>query len=338
MDTPNDNSTTRTEIIRSPSLFLNQVEVSENAGSRGNRAFSGTRLKAVAAPMLYKMLQYTPIPLALLPVRAIVMLLRLAYIWRGNSFRLACEYISRIAARQGYQHRPQRIYQQSLTNAVGVLQNYFQLYRKGSDSVMDRIELHEKDALMINNLLQQHGGVVFAVPHNYAAAFSGMKMHRAFPMLIISRNSSTIERTKIAVDFFERMGISVLLVRGGNPFELSRTMFKVLKTGKSVVATVDSLDHSENAVKVKMFGEQIGFSPWAAKVAVKMGVPVIGAYFRSRGRSIQAVYGEPLITDNVEHAVQHYTSFFERSILEDPASWAYLGDKRWRKVLQKAGG
>jgi hypothetical protein len=34
--------------------------------------------------------------------------------------------------------------------------------------------------------------------------------------------------------------------------------------------------------------------------------------------------------------VQHYVRFFEKNILEDPASWAYLCDKRWGRVLKQA--
>ena len=329
---------TRTEVIQSSALFLGQVEVTEDAGSRGSRAFSGTRIKAVAAPFLYKMLNTVPIPLALLPAKIVIMLVRVLYVLRNNTFRDSCRYICRIASHAGYNHKPFRVYQQSLTNAYGTLQNYFRLYRDGAESVIDYIQLRDSDAAMINETLNQYGGLVIAVPHNYGAVFSAMKMHKAFPLLIVSRNSSTIERTKIAVEYYERMGINVLLVRGGNPFELSRTLFKVLKAGKAVAATVDSLDHSEGALTVKMFGEDIGFSPWAAKIAVKMGVPVVPSFFHSKGRVVEAVYGNPLLTENVQEAVQHYAAFFERQILKDPASWAYLGDKRWRKVLRKAAG
>jgi len=333
-----ENNKSHTEIIRSSALFLGQVEVTEDVGSRGGRVFSGTRIKAVAAPALFKMLKTVPVPLALLPAKIVIGLVRLLYGLRNNSFRHSCQYICRVAAQAGYDHKPFRVYQQSLSNAYGTLQNYFRLYRDGMESVVDYIKLAHKDALMINDALHQYGGLVIAVPHNYGAVFSAMKMHKAFPLLIVSRNSSTIERTKIAVEYFERMGINVLLVRGGNPFELSRTLFKVLKKGKAVAATVDSLDHSEGAVTVKMFGEDIGFSPWAAKIAIKMGVPVVPSFFHSKGRVIEAAYGNPLLTDNVQEAVQHYATFFERQILKDPASWAYLGDKRWRKVLRKAAG
>ena len=43
-----------------------------------------------------------------------------------------------------------------------------------------------------------------------------------------------------------------------------------------------------------------------------------------------------IITTDIEAAVQHYASFYEHQILSDPASWAYLADKRWRRILVNA--
>ena len=56
-------------------------------------------------------------------------------------------------------------------------------------------------------------------------------------------------------------------------------------------------------------------------------------YFKSRGNRTHVVIGEPIMTSDVASAVQHYARFFEHHILDDPASWAYLADKRWRKIL-----
>jgi hypothetical protein len=38
----------------------------------------------------------------------------------------------------------------------------------------------------------------------------------------------------------------------------------------------------------------------------------------------------------VDALVRRYAGFFEQHILDDPASWAYLGDKRWQRVLREA--
>ena len=217
-----------------------------------------------------------------------------------------------------------------------MLDNYFRLYKFGVDSVVDRIHITREDAERLNRLVREHGGVVIAVPHNYASLFAALKMNREFPLICVTRNPSTIERTKIAVDIFERMDASILMVRGGNPIELSRALFSILKSGNTIAATVDSMDHSEAAAEAEIFGQRVGFPTWAAKIAAKKRIPVIPSYFRSDGKQITAIYGEELISDNTEEIVRHYVRFFEKNILADPASWAYLCDKRWGRVLKQA--
>lgn len=336
MNSSNQETNNRSVTIRSESLYSGEFTVTEDAGYRGGKRFSGTRLKATLVPLLYRLVRHVPVPIAALPMKSLLLLLRLFYAWPNNSFRHACEYICKLAATRGYHHNPKQVYRQLIKNANGTLDNYFRLYRHGADTILDRIHIATNDADRINQLANEHGGVVIAVPHNFASLFSAVKMCREFPLLIVSRNPSTIERTKIAVDFFERMGVSILMVRGGNPFELSRTLFSILKSRKAVAATVDSMDHSEGAAKVMAFGQQIGFPTWAAKIAAKKRIPVVPSYFRSNGTQVTAIYGEELISDSTEEIVQHYVSFFEKNILEDPASWAYLGDKRWRRVLREA--
>jgi lauroyl/myristoyl acyltransferase len=335
MKSPSQDNTSRSLTIRSDSLYSGEFTVSEDTGFRSGRLLSGTRLKAIAVPFLYKLIQHTPIFVAALPMRLLLLLVRIAYIWPGNPFRLACENISTLAANSGYHYTPKQVYRQLINNADGMMDNYFRLYKFGVDSVIDRVHIAENDVHRMNHLAEKHGGVVLAVPHNYASLFSALKMSREFPLICVTRNPSTIERTKIGVEFFERMKVRILMVRGGNPIELSRALFSILKSGNVIAATVDSMDHSEAAAEAKIFGQQVGFPTWAAKIAAKKRIPVVPSYFRSNGKQISAVFGDELITNETEAIVEHYVQFFEKNILEDPASWAYLCDKRWGKILKK---
>jgi len=337
METTEKPQQVRTEVIKSKALFLKEFEAKEDIkAARGHRLLSGTRFKTIAMPLLYKLFQRMPGFIALAPVRFLVFVFRFLFFWRRNPIRLSCEYICHIADRKGYSHEPKQLYQQFLSNLSGAAQNYFKLYRYGADKAMERVNLSTNDAKRINHLIEQYGGVVIAVPHNFCTAFAATKLDRAFPLLLISRNSSTIERTKIAIDFYERMGVTVLMVRGGNPFELSRTLFSVLKSGKSVAATVDSIEKSTNAVDVEIFDQTVGFNPWAAKIAARMGVPVIPSYYRSRDTEVKAIIGDAIISDDADKIVKHYMHFFETNILKDPASWGFLADKRWMRILRSS--
>ena len=257
MVSPTQSARLRSEVIRSPALYLKELEVVEDVGSRGSHLLSGTRLKSILIPFLFWLLRYMPLFVALLPVQLIIGVMRILYGWRNNPLRQSCEYICELAQRAGYDHEPKSVYQQYLSNARGVVENYFRLYRQGVDAVIDRVVFASDQTEMLNKLVAEHGGVIVAVPHNFGSAFSALKMHREFPLVLIARNPSTIARTKAALGMFERMQVSILMVRGGNPFELSRTLFSVLKSGKVLAATLDNVDRSEHGVVAEFFVVQI---------------------------------------------------------------------------------
>jgi lauroyl/myristoyl acyltransferase len=328
----------RSETLRSSALLQKEITVTEAEGSRGRHPLSGTRLKFLVFPFLHWALRHSSAGVALLPVRVLIGVMRLLYRWPGNPLRLSCESICRLSRRSAQPLEPRQVYRQFLSNALAVMENYFHLHRYGIDRVSDRIRLATQDAALMRELVEAHGGVILAVPHNVASAFSSLKLNQAFPLLVVARNSPSIARTRVTLDFFERMRVPILMVRGGNRFELSRRLFSVLKKGQVIAATLENIDSSDKAVKVRMFGQRVGLADWAAKIAARTGVPLVPVYFQSRGRASTVIVGEPLITTDIETAVQHYASFFEQHILRDPASWAYLADKRWRRLLADASG
>lgn len=326
---------TRREVVKSPALYQGELEVVEYEGCTGKR-FGGTHIKEMFMPLFYRAAKYMPYALAMIPIYMLIGFLRLLYPIKKNSLRQSCEYVSKLAATRGIRHDPKKLYQQFLTNVRTIFGHYIRLYQLGAGGIHHRVIIRPEDAALIEKLRHEHGGVLFNIPHNVGSAFSGMKLNMTWPTLLVARNPSTIARTRMALEFFDAMQVKILMVRGGSPVELSRAMFSALKENYVIATTLDNMDHSERAVQATIFGLTKGFNPWAAKVGVKRKVPMIPVYFRSVGREIHAVFDEPLITGDIGEAVQHYVSYFEKCILEDPASWAYLGDRRWRKALKEA--
>ena len=185
----------RSETLYSSALYLKKLEVVENAGSRGSHIFSGTRIKSVLIPFLFWLLKHTPLFVALLPLRLIVATMQLLYGWRKNTLRQSCEYICVLSKQAGYNHEPRQIYRKMLNNMLAVVQNYFQLYRDGLEAHLDRVELSPEQSALMNKLVSDHDGLMMAVPHNFGSGFSSFKLHRAFPLVLIGRNPSTIART-----------------------------------------------------------------------------------------------------------------------------------------------
>ena len=340
MPSKNHSSRTRTQVLNSPILYLGKVTVTERIEPKKPGRLSGTRLKAFIFPLLHRLVRTLPVGLALLPARLLVAIMDLLYLLPNNPLRNACEHICQLTPGRNSvpAHSPRQIYKQFLHNTLGVLDNFFTLYRHGSEAVLPRINMQADDQVRIQSLIDAHGGIVLAVPHNIASAFSALRIGDCFDMLLVAKNSPTIERTRIAIDFYERMQLSLLLVREGHPIELSRAMFSCLRNGKLVAATLDNIDRTSSQVPVLLFGQTVGLSDWAARIAARMQVPVIPAYFDSRGNDIEVSVGTALVSQDIPYAVQHYASYFEQKILENPASWAYLADKHWQKVLNKAVG
>lgn len=332
----NDAPFADTEPLYSPALYLGSIVTSDRSATRRAGWLSGTRLKALVFPALYWLIRHTPVSIALLPARLVVAVFRLAYRWPGNRLREACESLAHLMPGGAKQPAPRQIYTRFLDNALGIIKDFFVLYRQGAGAVLTRIDMQPGDIETINRLLAAHGGIVLAVPHNVGSACAALRIGHCFDMLLVAKNSPTTERTRIALDFYERMRLSVLMVRGGNRFELSRVLFKVLRQGKLVAATLDNIDSSGKEVRVRMFNQEVGLAGWAAKIAAKMRIPIVPAWFQSSGRQLRVIIGKPLLTDDIQVAVQHYAGFFEHQILADPASWAYLADKHWRTILAAA--
>lgn len=335
MKPPPNNPPGRTEVLYSPALYLGSVSISEQP-RRSPGLLSGTRLKSLAFPALHWLVRHTPGWFATQPARLVTGLLRGYYPAKANALRATCEAVCALRGKRGESPEPRDVYNRFLDNSLGIIDNFFTLYRAGGEAVLPRISMAPDDIASVQGLIKRHGGAILAVPHNVGSAFSALRIAHSFDMLLVAKNPPTPARTRIALDFYERMKLSVLMVRGGNPFALSRAMFTELGRGKLVAATLDNLDRTGNSVTVEMFGQQVGLAGWAARIAARMQVPIVPAWFSSTGNRLQVTIGEPLLTGDLHAAVQHYAGFFEQQILADPASWAYLADKHWQPVLTGA--
>lgn len=322
--------------LRSPALYLGELKVTQPK-SRGLGLLTGGGIKDVAHPFLYWAFRTAPGRVAMFPLKLLAFVFRCLYRMPGNSLRESCESICAIAERAGHRHDPHDVYRRFLRNVVAAGEGYRRLCREELEQVVETIEVPADVGEKMKRILDEHGGYVMTVPHNQASAFSSPKVSRIVPMLLVMRNSATIRRTQLAIEIFERMQTRILMVRAGNPFELSRAMFKALKDGMVVAATVDNVNRTEGRVMAEIFGVQVGLAPWAAKIAVKMKRPIVPTFFTSEAHGrVRLHLGEPLVAETVEQAVQHYVDFFEQKILEDPASWAYLADTKWRRVMREA--
>jgi lauroyl/myristoyl acyltransferase len=321
--------------LRSPCLYRGEFRAIEDPSDRPVKRFGGQRIKELLQPLLYWFLQNAPAAIALLPFCFITGVARSFYWYTGNPLRRSCEDICSIARSAGYRHEPKEIYRRYLANVLSTARAYHKLLRSGAQGVLAQVDAGDVRRALLEEPLKGSGAFILFGAHNLAAIYGSVALAQSMPLLIVIRNSKTIRRTRLALDLLERLNARILMVRGGNPFEVARAMFSALDDNQVLAATVDNVDPGFG-VEAKIFGVNVEFAPWAARIAAKRQVPVVPVYFHSLDDGARVVFGEPLVTGDAAVAIQHYVSFFEKSILADPASWIYLVDRKWCRVLRIA--
>lgn len=323
-----------TEVLHSPALHQGSLVVSEPV--KKARLFGGTRFKDNAAPVLYWFVRKAPRRLALWVGYCFVRLITSIYWIPRSPLRLGCQYMSTLCNRAGNAIAPGQILREFRAHARLMYRAYYRLYRDGWEAVIGHVELREEDRKKFQEQIERYGGAIMVVPHNWASAFSGLKFSKSFPTLLSSKNSSSIQRTKLALEFFERMDVKVLMVRGGSSVQTSRALFRALRSGHVVAATVDTVSGPNNSVPVQIFGQTVNFPDWAARIAGAVGVPLVAVYVRCEQSRVSAVVGDPIMAESAGEAAQAYATFFEENILADPANWPFFADRKWRRVLKAA--
>jgi lauroyl/myristoyl acyltransferase len=321
--------------LRSPSLYRGEFRAIEDPSDRPVKRFGGQRIKELLQPVLYWFLRHAPAAIALLPFYFLTGIAKAFYWYTANPLRRSCEDICRIARLSGHRHEPKDIYRRYLANVLSTARAYHKLLRSGAQRVLASVDAEDVRCTLREGPLKECRTFILFGAHNLAAIYGSVALARSMPLLIVIRNSKTIRRTRLALDLLERIQARILMVRGGNPFEVARAMFSALDDNQVLAATVDNVDPGFG-IEAKIFGVDVEFAPWAARIAAKRRVPVVPVYFHSLDDGARVVFGEPLVTADPAAAIQHYVSFFEKKILEDPASWIYLVDRKWCRVLRMA--
>jgi len=324
-----------TEVLQSPALVLGSLEVTQTSDRVGRR-FGGTWFKRHLSAFLYGCARHLPFSMTLGIGTSLLSLVGWSYWLPGTPIRRGCHYMAVLGQRAGHSHTSRQIRSEFISHAKQMYRAYCLLYRDGWKAVIDDVELPEGDRQKFQDQIDQYGGVMMLVSHNFGSVVSGLKFAREFPFLVTSKNSSSIERTKVALEFFERMDLKVLMVRDASRVQTSRALFRALRSGQVVAATTDSVTGERLGTPARIFGQEVLFPAWSARIACRVGAPLLPVYVRCHGGAISAVVGDPIVTKDAGKATQKYVSFFEENILADPANWAFMIDKKWLRVLKAA--
>jgi lauroyl/myristoyl acyltransferase len=322
--------------LHSSALLGGTLDVVEKPRRYKRRLASASHLKDLAVPWLVRFLRSAPRPLALVPVGVVLALARLMYVLPRNPLRRASHDMAAICRAHGKDIAPKTLYRDFLANTRAMAALVLRLYRNGWREVIEDVQFPPDDVARIQALVDEYGGVAVAVPHNLGSTFSGIRFDKAFSSVLLSKNSASVERTRIALDFFERLDAQVLMVRDGSAVQISRSLIKLLRSKKVVAITVDRLAGPKDGIAAEMFGRTVWLPAWATRIPSKIGAPIVPAYVRSAGGQLHGVFGPAVVTDDPNAAAAAIAAFLEGQIIDDPASWAFLAEKRWGRVLAEA--
>jgi lauroyl/myristoyl acyltransferase len=286
---------------------------------------------------LFWLFARAPESVSRLHIRGIALLLRLLYAAPRNPVRESCHQVSELAAELGVRHDARKVYRRFVTQIECAANGYLELMRRGPEAALGRVDLPEEATRTIRDLLDRHGGLLITVPHNVGGFLTSVRLAREIPTRVLARNSTSERRDRLMMEFFERLQIDVYLTRSTHVAGLFRACVSALRGGRVVVATLDNIDPGRKSrLLLPVFGLEIPLPTWGARMAVRAPAPVLPAWVTMIDGFFRLQLGEPIHDAPVDRIIRHYLAYFERRILEDPASWLFLGHKRWCRALREA--
>jgi lauroyl/myristoyl acyltransferase len=321
--------------LASPALYLGEVSVVPPARRRRRGLLRAGPLKEALAVHLHWAVRHLPAQVTRAWVRVLCETARATHVLPGHPLVATCRDVALLAARRGHRHLPAALAGGFVDRLRRVFEHAIRLWHEGPEAVRGAVHVPAGTRALFQRMREQHGAGFLAVPHNQGAVLASIEVSRLAPTVLVSRNPASVARTRAALDLYERMGVRVLMVRGANPYEVARACLGALRDGQVLVVTVDNLVRNA-AVPVRMFGREVSLPSWAARIAARARLPILPAWIGfERGRFCVEAPGV-LVADDPAEAVRRCAAWFEERILADPASWGFLADKRWRKVLAAA--
>jgi lauroyl/myristoyl acyltransferase len=286
---------------------------------------------------LYWLFRNAPEPVSRAHVVALKLLLHAAAVAPGNPVLRSCRAIRALAPGTAGGRGAVGIHRAFVNQLGAAAAGYLAAVRRGPAVLEEWVHLPQPALERIDRLRTRSRGLMIAVPHNVGGILGSARLARELPTMVLARNSTSAGRDRMMVELFERLGVEILLTRSTHVAGLFRSCIRALRRGTVVVATLDNIDPGRKSrLEVPVFGGALPMPTWGARIAARAGAPVLPGWVGHDGRRFGLTVGEPRADADPERLVTHYMAWFEERILQDPASWLFLGHKRWATALEAA--
>lgn len=299
--------------------------MSSTRGMRFSRLKTPAAWAAQAAIRLLPASWLRPVP------KAAAVAMKILYWAPGNPLRRVCRDVSILCARAGHDWTPFRIYAGVIGQLEFAASGYLRLFSEGPDYVRELVDTPPEIRFEWTDLCRRHGGLVIAAPHNACSVLAAVWFSKELSALILSRRYRSGRRRSLYSAFFERIEAHPV-----HPVEDEELCLSSLRQGGIIVEALDKIHRGSDGVRVTMFGRPVRVPPWAPTWAAEGCVPMLPCYLTVvRGR-IKPIVGRATVSGDPGALAQASMTFFEEQILSDPASWTFMLDKRWRRLIREA--
>jgi hypothetical protein len=277
-----------------------------------------------------------PDPLAELLLDASAAVARAAWFAPGMPMRHACHDVARLARGRGALHDPRAIHHRLVAQMRDVGSLYHQLHRAGREAVLPHLHLRPEQQRMLASLFESDGSFVIAVAHNPAAVLYAMRFAESFPCVVVGKISKRPGSNELLERFFARLEVPFVQASRHERVAFTRRLLEAADEGRAIIAPIDRIDRRKESPTARIFGSDVPFPPWALRIAARRKLPVLPAWITVERGEAWLELGEPIREADPERALQDAIARFEQWIVRDPGSWAFLADRRWRRVMRRA--
>jgi lauroyl/myristoyl acyltransferase len=231
---------------------------------------------------------------------------------------------------------PWPIYSRMVDNLERAALHYATLYRYGRSKLLAQTAVDPTLAKEYPRLSIGDEGIIFLVPHCTGSVLGSAGLSTFCPTVLLVREPKATERCQLMLEYIKKLGPQFILSRTASPAAVMRGIMRSLHNREVVVGTTDLIQPGADTVETLAFGQRVHSPVWPARIAARLGVPILPAFIHMEGRQLSLIAGEGYRESDIQKSTQRWVSAFEQFFRQYPSDWAFMLDKRWARVLAAA--
>jgi lauroyl/myristoyl acyltransferase len=214
--------------------------------------------------------------------------------------------------------------------------HYAGLNRHGRSLLLENTMMDTSVSSQSKLFIENQKGLILVVPHCAGAVLSSAGLNKFCPTVLLVREPQSPTRFQLMMQYLEKLGPEFILSRTASPPTVMRNMLRALREKKLVVGTTDLIQAGLDTVPTTVFGQRVDSPAWPARIASRLGIPIVPGFIHMEGPRIRLIADEAYLEPDVEISTQRWVSSFERWFRQYPSDWVFMLDRRWSRVLAAA--